>query len=151
MEIIVNEWLLDYLHPDAQESNKTAAMRFVNALVKKCDKMVIRGNSPFVSKFYSFMGRFGWDASFKERFSKLYRLLFRNSDKTIIVDDADMEALPSSISAIIPPDDVYLIELWYSAQGRIVLTTDTKLKEKLKNVPNLKICLLDEFLQQYLT
>ena len=42
MEIIVNEWLLDYLRPDAQESERTAAKRFLNALVSKCDKMVIK-------------------------------------------------------------------------------------------------------------
>ena len=150
MEIIVNEWLLEYLRPDAQEPDRTAALRFVNALVQKCDKMVIKRNSPFVSKFHGFMKQFGWDTSFKKRFSKLNRLLFLDPDKTIIADDTDIEALPEAMADRTPADDIYLIELWYSKQDRIVLTTDGDLKDKLKHIPALKIYLLGEFLPAYI-
>jgi len=150
MEIIVNEWLLEYLRPDAQESERLAAFRFVNALVKKCDKMVIKRNSPFVAKFYRFWKQVESDTNFKQPFSKLHQLVFRDTDKTIIVDESDLQDLPEDIAAKTPEDDKYLIELWYSNQGRIVLTTDAKLRDKLKDIPGLKICLLQEFLREYL-
>jgi hypothetical protein len=150
MEIVVNEWLLEYLRPDAPPTNRESAVRFVNALVRKCDKIVIKRNSPFVTKFYRFMGQFGWDASFKKRFSKLNRLLFLDPDKTIIADVSDIEALPEGIADRTPSDDIYLIELWYSKQDRIVLTTDADLKDKLKDIPDLKIYLLGEFLPVYI-
>jgi hypothetical protein len=150
MEIVVNEWLLDYLRPDAQVPDKTAAIQFLNAFLKKQDKMVIRRNSPFVAKFHRFMKQFGEDTRFKENFSKLHQILFRNDDKTIIAYDSDLQTLPEDIAAKTPADDVYLIELWYSKQDRIVLTTDNPLKAKLKDTPGLKICLLQEFLQEYL-
>lgn len=150
MEIIVNEWLLEYLRPNAQESDKSAAIQFVNAWVRKCDKIVVKKNSPFVKKFHSFMKQFGCDTSFKKRFSKLHRLLFLNPDKTIIADDTDLKGLPQEIAAKAPVDDIYLIELWYSNQERIILTTDARLKEKLNDVPDLNIRLLEEFLQEYL-
>jgi hypothetical protein len=150
MEIIVNEWLLEYLRPDAQKSERTAAIQFLNAFVKKCDKIVIKRKSPFVNKFYDYSKRSEQDIDCKQRFSMVYKLLFRASDRTIIADDNELQALPEDIAAKTPVDDTYLIELWYSKQERIVLTTDTKLKEKLKDVPDLKICLLEEFLQEYL-
>ncbi len=150
MEIVVNEWLLEYLRPDADESNKINAIKFVNAFVGRNDKIVIKRNSPFVNKFHNFMKLFGWDSDFKNRFSKLHNLLFCNSDKTIIVNYGDTKKLPQEIADITPPDDLYLMELWYLNQDRIVLTTDERLKDKLQQVNGLKICLLNEFLQKYL-
>jgi hypothetical protein len=150
MEIIVNEWLLEYLRPDAPITDRDAAVQFVKTLVRKCDKMVIKRKSPFANKLYAYMYSFGWDACSRKRFSDLHKLVFLDSDKTIIADDSDLQDLPEDISAKTPTDDKYLIELWYVKQDRIVLTTDAKLKEKLKDVPDLKICLLVEFLQQYI-
>lgn len=150
MEIVVNEWLLDYLRPDARECDRRMALEFVNALVKKRDKMVVKRNSGFTRKFYTYMKMFGWDVASKSRFSKLNRLLFRDLDKTIIADDTDLQPLPDEIATQSPDDDKYLIELWYSNQDRIVVTTDTRLKDILRDIPNLRICLLQEFLPEYL-
>jgi len=149
MEIVVNEWLLDYLRPDAQESDRMAAGQFVIALMKSSDKIVIKNPSPFVNKFYDYMSRFGWDARSRKQFSDLYKLVFLDPDRTIIADESDLQDLPKDIAAKTPTEDKYLIELWCLKQERIVLTTDARLKEKLKDIPNLKICLLEEFLQEY--
>ncbi len=151
MEIVVNEWLLDYMRPNAKDCNRNLAIKFINAWVEKCDKIVIRRPSPFVKKFHNFMGQFSWDLDFKKRFSKLNRLLFYNSDKTIIADDNDIKKLQNEVEAKTPSDDKYLIELAYSGPDRIVVTTDTRLKEKLKDEANLKIYLLEDFLPNYLS
>jgi len=150
MEIVVNEWLLDYLCPNAQESERKAALQFLNAFVRKTDKIVLRSHSPFVDKFYDYSKRSEQFTNIKPLFSILH-LLFRNADKTIIAYDRDLQTLPDDIAAKTPPGDKYLIELWYSKQDRIVLTTDTRLKDKLKDIPGLKICLLQDFLPEYLS
>jgi len=149
MEIVVNEWLLEYLRPDAQKSDRITAIQFLNALVQKCDKMVIKRNSPFADKLCCYMYRFGWDDCSRKRFSDLHKRVFLDPDETIIADESDIKELPKEIADKTPGDDRYLVELWYSKQDRIVLTTDTKLKDKLKDVPGLKICLLQEFLKEY--
>lgn len=149
MEMVVNEWLLEYLCPDAKESNTNLAIRFVNAWVTKCDKVVIRRPSPFVTKFYRYWQKFGQDTDFKKRFSKLNQLLFINSDKTVIADDSDIKKLKNEVEAKTPSDDKYLIELAYSEPDRIVVTTDRRLKDKLQGEANLKIYLLEEFLHKY--
>jgi hypothetical protein len=150
MEIIINEWLLEYLRPDATKTDRVAAIQFVNALVRRCDKMVIKRKSPFANKLCAYVYSFGWDACSRKRFSDLYKLVFLDSDKTIIADESDLQDLPEDIAAKTPEDDKYLIELWYSNQDRIVLTTDAKLRDKLKDIPSLKICLIQEFLKEYL-
>lgn len=151
MEIVVNEWLLDYMCPNS-DSNKTAiAIHFINAVVKKCDKIVTRRPSPFVSKFYRYMKEFGWDPRFKERYKKLNHLLFLNSDKVIIADNIDIEKLPKEVEKKIPNDDRYLIELAYSSEDKIIITTDKRLKEKLYDVDDLRVYLLEEFLVEYLS
>ena len=144
-----NEWLLDYLRPDSEESKRDLALRFTNALVQKCDKIVIRRPSPFVKKFYNYMKQFERDWNFKKRFKKLNELLFLNTDKTIIIDDADVKFLSKGVEQKVPIDDKYLVELAYSSVDKIIVTTDEKLKEKLKDESDLKIYLLEEFMKNY--
>ena len=149
MEIVVNEWLLEYLRPDAQASDRADALKFINAVVQKQYKIVIKRKSPFTDKFYDYSKRSEQDINSNQRF-KILHLLFRDADKTMIADDSDLQVLPEDINAKTPEDDKYLIELWYQNQDRIVLTTDTRLKDELKDVPGLKIYLLWEFLKEYL-
>lgn len=151
MEIVVNEWLLDFMRSDSKDSDKIKALKFINTLVEKCDKVVIRRTSQFTSKFYLYMKSFGWEREFKKRFKKLRELLFYNSDKTIIVEESEIKELPKEIKNKTPVDDKYLIELAYSHPDRIIVTTDQRLKKKFQDEVNLKIYLLEEFLEQYLS
>lgn len=148
MEIIVNEWLPEYLRPDADASNTDTADKFVKAWLDRCDKVVIRTNSPFASKFYTYMSKSGGYPACKKRFEVLFRL-FLDSEKTVKVDECDIKELPCDLAKIVPEDDKYLIELWYANKDRIILTTDSRLKDRLKDVPHLNICLLPDFLKEY--
>jgi hypothetical protein len=149
MIIVVNEWLLDYLRPDSEKPQRDLALKFVNSWVKKCDKVLIKRPSPFVKKFYTYMKQCGWDCDFKNRFKKMRELLFYNPDKTIIIDENEIRPLPERIEQKNLGDDRYLIELAYSTPDAIILTTDERLKEKLKDESDLKIYLLTEFMQGY--
>jgi len=153
MEIVVNEWLLDYMRLGVDFEKTSKAIKFLNALVKKCDKIVVKRQSPFVNKFYRYFEESNQDTKCKELFKKLNLLLFHNSDKTIIVDDVDINKLPKEIDEILPADDKdrYLIELGYSSSDKIILTTDQRLKEKLQLKSELKIYLFEEFLESYLS
>ena len=151
MEIVPNEWLLDYMRLGADKEKASIAIQFLNTIVKKCDKLVIKRPSPFVIKFYRYIEESNKNAECKELFVKLYQLLFINFDKTIIVDDSDIKKLPKEIEGKTPSDDKYLIELAYSYPDRVIVTTDQRLKEKFQDEVNLNIYLLEEFLEQYLS
>lgn len=151
MEIIVNEWLLDYLCPHTDANKTKSVARFLNALLEKCDKIVIRNPSPFIKKFYKYMKQYQSDNECKKRFSRLNQLFFYNYDKTIIVDDRDIGKLPPETEGKIPPKDKYLVELAYFSKDKILVTTDNRLKEILEVAPEIKVHLFEEFINNYLS
>ena len=150
MEIVVNEWLPEYLRPDADASETELVDKFVKAWLEKCDKVVIRRNSPFTSKFCAYMGQSGSYLAYRKRFELLFHFFF-DSDRTVIVDECDIKDLPQDLAKIVPDDDRYLVELWYSVTGSVIVTTDAKLKDKLiEYESSIKIYLLKEFLLTYI-
>jgi predicted nucleic acid-binding protein len=138
------------MHPDTDNDKMIMVFKFINAVVKKCDKIVIGRKTPFVFKFYRYMKVSGQDFNFKKRLTKLNQLLFHNLDKTIIIEEIGNKQLPNEIESEVPPDDKYLIELALFSKNSIIVTTDQRLKNKLHNKTDLKIYLLEEFLKEYL-
>jgi len=150
MQFVINEWLLDYLRPDAIESNRIDAFRFINMFLNSPDIIIVRRPSPFLNKFFRYMKNFGYDMEFKARFKILNDLLFRNADKTIILDDQNiMNRVPEHLGAIAPSDDFYLIEAACNSADRTILTTDGRLKDIFQNEPSINIIMLDELLKDY--
>jgi hypothetical protein len=151
MDIVVNEWLLEYLLPSARAEELELATRFINGWVSRSDRVLIRRSSPFASKFYRYMAHSGCDSACRERFSKLFSFLFLDSERTRILDDCDIQGLPEDLASEIPSDDRYLIELWHSVPGSAIVTTDSKLKRSLQqHSPSAEIYLLEEFFQKHL-
>jgi len=150
MQFVINEWLLEYLRPQSNDTHKITALKIISKLIQKGDKIVIRRPSRFLDKFYRYMKVYGADIEFKTRFKGL-SLLFLNSEQTIFIDDKDVLIKPSqNIINKTPFDDYYLIEAALNLPDSIIITTDTRLKEALKDEQSIKIILLDEFIKDYL-
>ncbi len=153
MEIVTDEWLLDYMdymRPDSKEYETNLALKFINAWVRKCDKLVVRVPSPFITKFYHLMNKYKTNLESYERFKKLHRLLLLNSDKTVIMYEHDIITLPEELAEKAPRKDKYLVELAYSSADKTILTTDKRLKEALQSVLEFRVHLLEEFAKNYL-
>jgi hypothetical protein len=150
VEIVVDEWLLEYMRPDAEADDRLLALRFVNAWKRRCDRLLLRSPSPFVNKFYRFMKSFGRDLEFKGRFSKLNLLLFRNSLKTRILGEGDAPSLPKEVADMIPSDDRYLIEAASCSEERVLVTTDERLRERLSHLTGFVAYSPAEFLAKFL-
>lgn len=151
MEVIVNEWLLDYMRVGSNLEDMSVAGQFINLWVKKCYKIVVGRPSNFLKKFYRYIEESNRDINCKKRFRKLNHLLLYNSEKTRIIEGIDIGELPEEIKTKIPSHDTYLVELAYSSEDKIIVTTDGRLKEKLQSEVGLKIYLPNEFLQEYLS
>lgn len=150
MEIVVNEWLPEYLRSDADASETELVDKFVGAWLEKCDKVVIRKNSTFTSKFYTYMYQSGGYPACRKWFELLFHFFF-DSDRTVIVDEFDIKELPQDLAKVVPDDDRYLVELWYSVPSSVIVTTDAKLNGKLiEYQSSIKIYLLKEFLLTYI-
>jgi len=146
MQFVVNEWLLDFLVPNTDKDKIRAVNKFIRFISENDDQIVIGRNNNFVSKFHHFMKQYGWDADFKQRFKKLRHLLFYDSTRTLIIEKDDLATVDAAIASHTPDDDVYLVELAFSTQDRKIVTTDTRLKSALKNVPEIDVILLSEFM-----
>ncbi len=143
MEIVVNEWLLDYLRPDAEKSHNKLAVKFIENWVRGCYRVVIRKQSPFSKKLFDYMKQSEPSPSMHRPFSKLHKQLFLDSDKTVILDERDIRELPQELEAKAHSEDIYLLEAAYSRPGSIIVTTDAKLKDVLQDEPQVKIYLLE--------
>lgn len=137
MQYVVNEWFLDYLVPDATEQNIKSVFKFIAFI-----------NNSFTDKFYRYMKQHGWNLDFKKRF-KILKLLFYDSTQTYIIETDELSPLSSDIKKITPEDDVYLVQLAFSTEDKTIITTDTRLKEALKDIKELNIELLEDFLNKY--
>jgi len=151
MEVIVNEWLLDYMRLGSNLEDMSVAGQFINLWVKKCFKIVVRRPSKFFKKFYRYIEESNRNNDCKKRFRKLNHLLLYNWEKTKIIEDVDIEELPGEIKTKVPSSNTYLVELAYSSGNKIIVTADGKLKEKLQDEVGLKIYMPNEFLQEYLS
>jgi hypothetical protein len=86
MDIVVNEWLLHHLCPDANEGDTNLALEFIKRWMRGSDKLVIRRESPFTKKLYRLMKESETHSDFvKKRFVRLFKSFF-DSSKTIIVE-----------------------------------------------------------------
>jgi rRNA-processing protein FCF1 len=152
VELIVDEWLLEYMRPDAGQPERELASKFLTTWVERCDKVLIRRPSPFLSKFYRYMKDFGHDMRFKARFKKLSLLLFRNTDKTRIVDDEDVSPLPDEVETMVPRRDKYdrcLVEMALCSSQALIVTTDNRLKQALSADEHFRVYLLEQFLEEF--
>lgn len=142
MEIVVNEWLLDYMRPDSEKLG--FAFRFLDQIELKAHRLVIREESPFVRKLYRY------DKQFFRYFKRL-KMMLRDSDKVKLIDEQEIQPLPPKIAGVVPYKDTYLVELAYSTSDKLIVTTDTRLQEALKDIESIKIYLVDEFIEEFLT
>ena len=81
--------LLVSLMHNADETS--LAIRFVNAWVEKCDKIVIRKDSPFTRKFYEYMDQVWGRCCLQKTISENCLICSLNSDKTKILDECDIK------------------------------------------------------------
>lgn len=62
----------------------------------------------------------------------------------------DLITLSEDIISKTPEDDLYLVELAFSTDDKTIITTDTRLKSALRDVQELSVILLDDYLDDYI-
>ncbi len=148
MQLVINEWFLDFLVPKVDPEKMDKVNSFLKIVHDNSHILVIGRENNFTSKFYKYMKRYGWDIEFKNRFQKIRNLLFYDSLRTLIVDESELTILSEEIVSITPADDLYLVKLAFSTKDKVIITTDNRLKEALNNVLKLSVLLLDDYLKE---
>lgn len=136
MHLVVNEWLLEYLIPGTEFGKKAQVNTFFNLFFKSSSKIVIGRATPFISKYYRYLGQYGYDFVFKKNYKKLYELLFLNSTRTIIVEKEETKHIQEEKLSGIHNDDWYLLDLAFTVPDSTIISTDSRLIDavSLKNI-----------------
>lgn len=140
MQIVPDEWLLDCLRPDNDCYSQSG--QFLDLVEKRRDQIVIREHSPFKKKLSKYAEIYPLE------FKRLWLMLV-DSEKAIRVDEENIHKLPHDIDSVVPNDDKYLIELLFSTDDKILVTTDAPLKNRIKDKNDFKVFLYNEFMQLY--
>ncbi len=148
MEIVLNEWLLHYSKYDAEKEKKELVYRFITCIKKKDIKIIINWECPFIKKFQLL-----WDASKQDQVSsalfKTLNYLMLNSEKVKYTEFDDIRTIPKEIVDLCPDDDLYLMQLAYHSQERIIITKDIRIFEKFKERAEIKFLTPEDFLERY--
>ena len=154
MELVVNEWLPEYLRPSATEEQKSKLENFLNKFIERNDKLFIRANSPFLRKILRLSKDYNNCISEVNNVKRFIKLIYLDSDGCVIVDDDEINLEDQTRDLLIAggntESDIYLFESASITSDRIVITTDAKLKNHLLNDNNYKVEMLDDFLAFYL-
>ncbi len=146
MNLVVNEWLLEYSIPSATKANKELVLAFLNHIKYKNEKMVVGRETPFTQKYYRFMKTYGYDLAFKRSFQTLLRLLFQDADTTILVERSDTKSVTDLEMDGVHADDRYLLELVRTVDDSIIISTDQRLIDRLMSRPGFPIIHLANYL-----
>jgi len=147
MEITVDEWIVHFIY---ESQKREVAVKFLEKIHQKCDKLVaIRGEALDQKIWGMAKNSQSWDIEGR-RLAKWFMRVFRNnSDKFRTLEELNMEPLPRDLEQEIPNDDLYLIRTAMCTSDRLIITTDGRLKERLSGRRELKVRLVEEFLEAY--
>ncbi|MCB0518392.1 MAG: hypothetical protein H6577_02640 [Lewinellaceae bacterium] len=156
MELVVNEWLPDYLRPDATDEAKGQVEQFLNSFMKRPDILYVKDPSPFLDKVYKYQKAFDYDIKSREAIKMFIKLVLRNNpDKCIMVNVDEVKPLPDNTLEKLNEagtnynSDTYLFEAANNTADKIIITTDTKLQKQMADDEHFQVVLLEDFLNDY--
>ncbi len=150
MNLIVNEWVLEYCLPHTPALDRKRLVSFLEKFQYENSKIVIGRETPFTQKFYRYMKQYGYDPLFKKKFVILNNIFFHDSLKTILVEKDEIRVLPNEDKVGVNSDDLYLLELAITVPDASIVSTDTKLIQTVTEKGIIKIIHLMEYLESEL-
>ncbi len=147
-DLVIDEWLWADLCGQNTEKAQKDTINFLQAIFKKCDKIVIVKGSRFVKKY--------WDLCKYDHRDKYHNIVkyivdnfWYNSKKTVILEESSLGPIPENMAGLINLDDHYLVQALLSSEAQTLITTDVPLRDTL--IENGLNCMLrDEFIADYI-
>lgn len=147
---IINEWLLHDLSGENGENAQREAAMFLNKLKEKCDRIAILKGSPWAEKAYALMRH--TDPIVQGLSKDLHLNILLDSKKCQQIDEQELAAIPQDVSSLVPDEDIYLVQIYFSVDAVALVTSDEKFHQRLSTKQQgMQIVLREEFLRQYFT
>ena len=156
MDLVVNEWLPEYFRPladcDCTPEDKKLLEVFINKFMKKEDRIYVRKPSEFLRKILRYQKDYQTNQKVYQNLRRFDALVLRDSNRTVFIDEEVVE-LPEEANQLLSvgnyASDTYLFEAAMFTTSKMIVTTDAKLVEQMKDNATFKVILLTEFLETY--
>lgn len=147
---VINEWLIHDLLGDNGEEAREESYKLLVKLKEKCDRIAVLNGSPWMNKAYMLMKCGEAPTRFLSKY--LHGVILRDPKKCEMLNKSEIKDLPENVKNLVPQDDLYLFEIYYSTSAKLLVTSDQRLLQVFSNASdiNMVIKLRDEFLREYL-
>lgn len=144
---VINEWLWADLSRQNGPENRTEALRFLEVLLTRPDRVIIVIGSAFDEKAWR-MCKSG-DLVLRELGKFFVRGIRQDQLKCQLLRQEELSSLPGSLATMVKPDDQYLVQAALAVPCSVIITGDRPLKKVLDDA-GIPCELRDRFLQTFL-
>ena len=147
---VLDDWLLDDLLGRNEREAQMEAVRCLETLKEKCDRIAILEGSSWTDKAYKLMKR--EEVPLRKISKYLQEVILLDPQKCQKLHQDQVEAIPEPLREVAHHKDIYLLETYFAADASALVTTDVKLHKAISDAQgaNITIRLRDEFLAEYL-
>ena len=154
MEFVVNEWLMEYLRPNASHAEKALAQQFLQRFMQReDDKIFVREPSAFLNKALRYPKEYQNNTKISQNYRLFITTILSNQNKCCrVTENVDMHH--ELLEKLNQPNtnfnsDTYLFEAATFTKDKIIVTTDEKLAYQMRDIEGIKVVLLSDFLNDY--
>jgi len=147
---VLNDWLIHDLRGDNGKERQEEARLLLEALREKCDQLAMLKESSWMRKAYELTTH--QDTLLRVLSRLLHLYILRDSNKFQLLHPGQIVTIPEHVRRLVPEEDIYLFEAYYSAKAEALVTTDEELLQIPSNAQDANIIIRgrDDFIDDYL-
>ena len=152
MEIVVNEWLPEWLAPTGTDIQHRNALIFLEKFCSKDDIIVVKYDSAFTDKLLKYPKFFSGYPEHARKLSFVISQILYNSNKCRLLYENELLPLPMDVLNLLTGQansDTYLFEAAFTSTDKIIITTDDRLIVQTQNNGHIRVIHFDEFMAVY--
>lgn len=152
MEFVINEWFLDWHHPNASLKNQKIVRDFVSWLLLNEHKIVLLRQSPFTQKLNTYRRDFHYHPMCQLYLKIFFSQIVENPDKCRILETAPVLSADVEVKLAVGNfgSDRYLFQSAMDTAQKLIITTDQKLINHMDQTEGFNVLLAANFFQNYL-
>ena len=129
-DLVIDEWLWAVLLGDNGAERMGQAVNFLQAMFKKCDRIVtVRGSQFHLKSNRLWKG----DSVAQRKLAIWYQNTFAyNANKTLMVEEDELPPLSAAIALDVKQPDQYMLRAHIHTNAQLLVTTDGPLMEACK-------------------
>jgi len=145
--LVLNEWVLHDLRGDNGVASHETAIRLLVALIERRDQIVVLRGSRWWHKAYDLMTR--TEPAVRIASKLLWLGVLQNATACKLLEPNDVLEAPEELAKVTPPDDLYLVRTYLAGGAALLVTSDTRLFQALKESVRVSVVMKAEFLREY--